>query len=153
MIASGLLRACGRKADRDVVVAVADEYLADGRTADPGADQVGHVGDVDAVARRGVAIDLDRNLRQRRVLIDRGIGDAGNRVENADDVVADAPQLVEIVAEDLDGERAVGIEHLVEHAVDDRLAERDLEARQLGRAAPPCVRISSCLVSPAGQVL
>ena len=71
----------GREADGHVVVAFADEHLADGAAADPGADQIGDVGDVDAVARRRFAIDLDRNLRQRRVLVDRRVGDAGNGVE------------------------------------------------------------------------
>ena len=128
----------GRKAHRHIVVAFADEDLADGAAADPGADQIGDVRNIDAVARRRFAIDLDRDLRQRRVLVDGRIGDAGNGMHQGDDVLADAAQLVEIVAEHLDGERAVRIEHLVEHAVDDRLAECDLEARQLRRASPSC---------------
>ena len=70
-----------------------------------------------------------------------------------DDLLADAAQLVEVVAEHLDGERAVRIEHLVEHAVDDRLAEGDLEARAAASSRADMRRIRSCLVSPAGQVL
>ena len=69
-IASGLLRTLRRKADRRVIAPLADEDLADGAAADAGLDQVGNIGDIDAVARRGLAIDLDRDLGQRRLLID-----------------------------------------------------------------------------------
>ena len=79
----GTVAGLGREAHRDVVVALADEDLADGAAADSGADQVGDVGDIDAVARRRGAIDLDRDLRQRRVLIDRRVGDARNGVQHA----------------------------------------------------------------------
>ena len=72
----GTVARLGREAHRHVVVALADEHLADGLAADAGLDQVGDVGDIDAVARRRLAIDLDRDLRQRRVLVDRRIGDA-----------------------------------------------------------------------------
>ena len=90
------------KADRRVITPLADEDLADGRAADADLDQVGNIRDIDAVARRGRAIDFDGDLGKRRKLIDieQNVGGAGYILENPDDVLADPAHLIEIVAED-----------------------------------------------------
>ena len=52
----------------------------------------------------------------------RGAGDA---VQHLDDLAADAAQLVEVVADNADDQRAVrAADHVVDH-VDDRLADAD----------------------------
>ena len=73
-IAEGLRAVAGvlREPHRDVVGAVGHIDLADRRAANPGLDQVGDVGDVDAVAGRRCAVDVDGDLRNRRLLEDGG---------------------------------------------------------------------------------
>jgi hypothetical protein len=60
-------------------------------------------------------------LRERRLLIDRGIGRAGYGPQNAHDVVRKLPRRLEIVAEYSDHELAVRAGNHVLHAVDHRL--------------------------------
>src|ERR1019366_5545549 len=85
------------KADADVVMAFANEHLADGAAADPRADQVGDIGNVDTESRRRRAIDPDRYLRQLAVLIGRGVAHARRVVQYTDDVLADALEFAEII--------------------------------------------------------
>ena len=123
-----------REAHGNVVGAVPDEQLAHRTAADPVLDQVGDVGDVDPVPCRRLAIDLDGNLGEWWRFLDQDVGRAGHRLERLGDVVADPAQLGEIVAVDPDRKVAVRLEYVVLHAVDDRLAESDLVAGQLGQA-------------------
>ena len=73
------------EADRDVVVALADEDLADGAAADAGLDEIGDVGDIDAVSRRRLAIGRDGDLRQGRAVVDQHVGGAGHGLEDGGD--------------------------------------------------------------------
>jgi hypothetical protein len=62
-------------------------YTVDtGAWPDAGLDDVLHIGHVDAVARRLLVIQLDLDLRDRRLLEDRGAGGARNGVEHVDDL-------------------------------------------------------------------
>ena len=90
------------EADGRVVAPLADEYLTHGAAADPGLHQVRYVGDVDAVARCRLAIDLDDELRQRRFLVDVviDIDRAGHSLERGDHLLPDTAQLIEVLAED-----------------------------------------------------
>ena len=75
------------------------------------------------------------------------------RIEHADDLLADAAQLVQVIAVDLDDQRAVRAADQVIDAVDDGLADADGIAGQIlarGRAAS--LSTNCFLVSPCGQV-
>src|SRR6266550_1466950 len=75
------------EADRDIVAPFADENPAYGTAANSGLDQVGDVGDIDAISRGSLPIDLDDNLRQRGLLVEFDISCARDISENIDDLV------------------------------------------------------------------
>src|SRR4029079_2800576 len=98
-----------RKLHRRSLVPLTDEHLTDGTAADACLDEIRNVGDIYAVPRCGRAVDLDSELRQRRLLVDieGGIYRAGHGLQGCNDVIADAAHLVEVVAEDAHDELAV----------------------------------------------
>ena len=108
----------------------------------------GNVHRVD-LAGQDHAADLNlfaAEIRKRIELIDVEVHVDGARygVEHADDVFADAAQLIEIVTVDFHDELAVHIENLICDRLDDRLADMDFETRQFaktrGHAADQVVR-------------
>ena len=142
----------GDEAHRDVVALLAEEELPHRPAADADLDQVGDVGDVDAEARRRLAVHLDLKLRQRRLLVDGHVHRAGRRLERRHHLLRHAARLGEVVAVDLHHELAVRAGDLVVDAVDHRLREADRDARGCARSGRSACAIRSCLVSPAGQV-
>ena len=120
-----------RETHAHVVGAVADENLGDRGAAHAVLDQIGDIGDVDAVAGRGRTIGLDRDLRERRLLKDRGLGGAPGIAQDIDDLAGDPAILGKIVAHDLHDQCAVRAAHQVEHHVADRLVDANAESRQL----------------------
>src|SRR6516165_2064485 len=119
----GIVARRWRKADGRVVSPFANEHLAYGIATNPGLDQIRNVRDVDSVTGGGRAVNLDGDLRQRRLLVNRHVCRPGCGFEDVDDFFCDAAQLVDIVAEDLDDELAVGAGDLVVDPVDHGLAE------------------------------
>ena len=128
------MREVQREAHGHVVDAVSDIDLGDRRAADAGLDQIGDVGDIDAVARGRGAIGLDRDLRERRFLEDRCLRGAPGIAQDVDDLAGDAAIFREIVAHDPDHQRAVRAADQVEHHVADRLVDPDVEPGQLVQA-------------------
>ena len=107
---------------------------ADRGAADPGLDQVGDVGYVDAVAGSRLPVDVDGDLRDRGFLEYGRIRRALDAVQHVDDLSADAAQFLEIIADNADDQRAVRTtDRIVDH-IDDRLADADGEPRQLLQA-------------------
>ncbi len=68
----------GHVAHGDVEAPLAFEHGADRLAADRQLDHVLHVAHVDAVARHGLPVDLDAQLRLVGLLLDGGVGRAGN---------------------------------------------------------------------------
>ncbi len=131
------LRVAARRAGKardHVVAALLDKDLRHRAAADAGLDQRHHVGDVDAEAGGGRAVDIDAHLRQRRLLVDDHVLRARHGLQQMLDLGGQLPRLAEIVAVDLDHQVAVRARQLVQHAVDHRLREADVDARQLPEA-------------------
>ena len=122
-IIAGILR----KPHGNVVRPVGHIDRADRCAANPGLNQVGDIRYVDAVAGSRFAVDVDSDLGNRRLLKDRGVRRAPDAVQYVDDLVADAAQLIEVVADNADDQRAVGAaDRIVDH-IDDWLADTDGE--------------------------
>ena len=142
-----------REAHRQRIGSLADVDRRDRRLADAGLDDVLHVGHVDAVARGLLVIELDLDLRDRRLLEDRGAGGAVDRIEHVDDLIADAAQLIQIIAVDLDHQRAVRAADQVVDAVDDGLADADrISGQILGEVRRQAGRRTASWIRPPGQV-
>ena len=75
-----------RKADRDVVDAVADEQRGYRFAADAGLNDGGDVGNVDAESRGGFPVHPHLDLWQRRLLVDGHVRRAGNFLEKCQPV-------------------------------------------------------------------
>ncbi len=110
------------------LVAVID--LGDRRAPYRVLHQVHEVGDIDPVARGGLAIGLDDDLGDRRFLEDRGFARARRLLQDADNLPADPAQLLEVFAIDAQHQRAVGAADHVVDPIDDGLADADLDAGQ-----------------------
>src|SRR5262249_52933414 len=102
-------------------------FAADARLNDGG-----DVGDVDSEARRGFAIDLHLDLRERRFLVDGDIRRTGNELQDIDELGSDPPCLLEFMAEDFDDEVTVRSGDLVVDAVDHWLGKADDGTGDLG---------------------
>src|SRR5262249_50968761 len=116
------------KANARVISPFANKHLAHGVATDPGFDQVRNVRDIDTVTGGGGTVDLDGDLRQRRLLVDRHVGGAGRGLENVDNLFFDAAPPVEVVAQDLDDQLAVRAGDLVVDPIDHGLAKPDIES-------------------------
>ena len=119
------------KAHRHVVAAVVHVNLPDGGAADSDLDQIRNIGNVNAIARRRGAIDMEGDLRNRRLLHDRRLSRAFHRLQRGDDFVSDAARLLEVFAENLDHHCAVSAADEIIDIVDDRLAHADIHSRKL----------------------
>ena len=126
-----------RESHRQRISPFADVHRGDGRLADPRLDDILHIGHVHAVARGLISIQFDLHLRNRRFLEKGGARSTLDAVKNVHDLAADTAQLVQVIAEDFDHQRAVGAADHVVDAIDDGLTDADGIARQSWRGPPP----------------
>src|SRR6516225_170934 len=89
------------KSHGSIVAAFANEQLAHCPTANSDLDEVSDLGNVDAIARRRGAIDLDNDLWKRGLLLDCNVARARDCLQHLYNFPAEAPQLVEVVAKNL----------------------------------------------------
>ena len=83
----------------------------------------------------GRAIEVDHQLRDRRLLLVRQVDDAGHGAEDLLDPGGERPQHRQVRPEDLDREIGPGPRHHVVDPVADRLPERDGRPRDRGHRA------------------
>ena len=120
--------------------------------ADAGLDDVEHVLRAQAVARHGLAVHLDLEVRLALHARGRDAGRAGNLAHDALDLERLLLQRVEIVAENLHADlRAdAGAEH--EDAVLDRLEESRARSRARASASRVSSAMSFSLVMPVRAI-
>ena len=89
--------------EHDVVTLFPLDHLGESSAADGDLNDLFHVGDVDAVAGTGPAIDLDFQVGLTDDVKDPDVDDTGNAAENIDHPLAGLFERGEVVADELDG--------------------------------------------------
>src|SRR5208283_3376916 len=124
-----------RKPHGNVVRAVGDIDLTNRRPANACLDQAGNVGYVNAVARCCCTVDVDSDLGNRRLLKYGRLRRALDAAQYAHDLSSDTAHFIEIVANNVDDQRAVRTTYRIVDHVDDRLTNADGgESRQMLQA-------------------
>ncbi len=130
-MARGSLRyRCG-KTHGEVVALLADIHLPDRAAADAGGNQIRHIGGIDAVARCRIPVEAHLQVGQGRLHVHGDIRSAWHCVQGCSHLFGNATDLLQVVAEHLDGQVAVCTGELVLHAVDHRLHHADRIAGHL----------------------
>ena len=104
-----------------VVALAADENLRDGGPADRQLNQIGHIGDIQAILRNAIPIGDDLQLRQRWFLIDRHIHCAGDLFQEVRQAIRQMPTFHHILAINLQRQVAMRPGNLIHHHVDNGL--------------------------------